>query len=136
MAIQTCACCGESFTPNPRINNQAFCSSPACQKERRKRWRQTQQRTGEVYLDNKSRAQRAWLDRNPDYWRKYRNNDGGGKKTAINKDQLVSPPSSGLYRIRFVSNTDGAKSDAWIAEITPVCMECPCKENACKDITR
>lgn len=47
-----CACCGQSFLPDPRVKNQTYCSTPACQAERRKRWRQTRPRTGEVLLSD------------------------------------------------------------------------------------
>lgn len=49
MEFRICACCGQSFTPDPRVKNQTYCSSPACQAERRKRWRQSRSRTDEVY---------------------------------------------------------------------------------------
>ena len=135
MEPKICACCGQSFPPDPRVKNQTYCSSPACQADRRKRWRQTRSRTDDVYLDNKSRAQRAWLDRNPDYWRAYRANGVGAPKKLI--DSKTAPaPLSGLYRIQFIPNMDSAKSDEWIAQISPVCADCPCKKNECKDITR
>lgn len=136
MPIKICACCGQSFTPDPRVKNQTYCSTSACQAERRNRWQQTRLRTGEVYLDNKSRAQRAWLDRNPDYWRTYRGNRVSLPKKQITNSKIVPAPLSGLYRIQFIPNRDSAKNDEWLAEISPVCMNCPCKVNECKDTTR
>lgn len=136
MEPKICAFCGQSFPPDPRVKTQTYCSSPACQAERRKRWRQTRSRTDEVYLDNKSRAQRAWLDRNPDYWRTYRAKGVGTPNKQIIDSKPALAPLSGLYRIQFIPNMDSAKSDEWIAEISPVCADCPCKENECKDITR
>ena len=119
MEPKICACCGQSFPPDPRVKNQTYCSSPACQADRRKRWRQTRSRTDEVYLDNKSRAQRAWLDRNPDYWRAYRANGVGAPKKQLIDSKTAPAPLSGLYRIQFIPNMDGAT----------------CKKNECKDIT-
>lgn len=136
MEPKICACCSQSFLPDPRVKNQTYCSTPLCQAERRKRWRQTRSRTDEVYLDNKSRAQRAWMDRNPDYWRTYRGNGIGAPKKQILVSKTAPSPLSGLYRIQFMPNMGSAKSDEWIAEISPVCADCPCKENECKDITR
>lgn len=136
MSSIICACCGQSFLPDPRVKNQTYCSTPACQAERRKRWRQTRTRTGDVYLDNKARAQRAWLDRNPDYWRNYRSNGKGTREKQLTDSEIISAPLSGLYRIEFIPNSGAAKSDEWIAKISPVCPHCPCKENECKDITR
>lgn len=135
METKVCACCGQAFITDPRVNNQTFCSSPQCQKERRRNWRQAKMRTDPAYRENKSRIQRDWLARNPNYWRNYRN------KTLTESNPPLSDPSgndapiSGLYRISFISNAVCAKSDAWIAVITPVCESCPCKVNECKDPT-
>jgi hypothetical protein len=72
MPTKNCACCGEPFTPRPQVPDQAYCSAPACQRERRRRWQSVKMQTDPDYRDNQSRSQRAWLDRNPDYWRTYR----------------------------------------------------------------
>lgn len=135
MPTKNCACCGEIFITRPQVPNQSFCSAPACQRERRQRWQRDKMLTDPDYRDNQSRSQRAWLDRNPDYWRKYRGNGDRSTQTpevATPADRL---PLSGLYRIRFDSDAALAKSDAWLAEITPVCLDCPCKKDACKDRT-
>ncbi|HQS33630.1 MAG TPA: hypothetical protein PLR78_17790 [Polaromonas sp.] len=94
-----------------------------------------QNEDGPDYRDNKSRIQRDWLDRNPNYWREYRKKEVNKPQPSFSESPVVDRPMSGLYHIRFVPNTDLAKSDAWIAEITPACMSCPCKVNACKDST-
>lgn len=84
------------------------------------------------YRDNQSRVQRAWLDRNPDYWRKYRNNNHHNPRKKLDNDRS---PISGLYQIKFTSHKHSAKSDVWIAEITPICTTPPRKDNSCKDTT-
>ena len=73
MATKTCAACGQTFQPHHKVPNQTYCSSPDCQKERRQSWDRKQQKSDSDYRDNKSRAQQTWTERNPDYWRKYRN---------------------------------------------------------------
>ncbi|MCK0508442.1 hypothetical protein [Aromatoleum anaerobium] len=40
MSTKICACCGQTFQPDPRVKNHTFCSAPDCQKERCKKWRQ------------------------------------------------------------------------------------------------
>lgn len=87
------------------------------------------------YRENKSRIQRDWMDRNPDYWREYRSKTLNKLAPSISDPSNVGVPISGLYHIRFMPSADAAKSDAWIAEITPVCEACPCKVNECKDST-
>lgn len=135
MTTKICACCGLPFHPDPRVKNHTFCSAPDCQKERRKQWRQTKLKTDPAYRDNKSRIQRDWLDRNPNYWREYRSKDASKPKIGSSEPQVVDRPISGLYHIRFIPNTDPAKCDAWIAEITPAYNGCSCKVNECKDST-
>lgn len=134
MTTKNCACCGQPFLSDPRVKNQTYCSAPECQKERRKKWRQAKMLTDQDYRVNKSDIQRSWLDRNPDYWRNYRSRVNS-KPKAASPEFRPEPPISGIYRIRFMTNTDSAKSDAWIAEISPVCTSCPCKVNECKDST-
>ena len=135
MSTKICACCSQQFRPDPRVKNQTFCSAQNCQKERRKLWRQTKLITDPAYRDNKYRIQRNWLDRNPDYWREYRKQHAKKTNVTFPEMPVTGKPISGLYYIRFVRNTKLAKSDAWIAEITPVCIESSRKVNACKDPT-
>jgi hypothetical protein len=90
MSTKICACCGQSFPPDPRVKNHTYRSAPDCQKERRKQWRQTKMKTDPDYRDNKSRIQRDWLDRNPNYWREYRKKD-------VNK--LTLPLFSALHKL-------------------------------------
>ena len=33
MATKICLCCGETFQPHHKVANQAYCSSPECQKK-------------------------------------------------------------------------------------------------------
>lgn len=38
MMTKRCACCGQPFEPRPQVPGQAFCSSPDCQRARRRQW--------------------------------------------------------------------------------------------------
>jgi hypothetical protein len=75
MESNPCAACGQPFRPRPQAPAQRFCSSAACQRERRRQWQRTRRREDPEYRDNQAQAQRAWVERNPDYWRKYRQNN-------------------------------------------------------------
>ncbi len=66
MTTIICACCGQSFLPDPRVKNQTYCSTPTCQTERR--------------------VQRAWINRNPDYLRKYRKSNS----SLVQRDAAIS----------------------------------------------
>ena len=121
MVTKFCSNCCSLFIARPQSPNQEFCSDGPCQKERRKRWRQKKMEADPDYRLNQSRAQRAWLDRNPDYWREYRKNKGVKTKSIQIRGQLKSEqPLSGLYQMRVVSKKEVAKSDVWVVEITPL----------------
>lgn len=135
MPTKICASCGQPFTTGPQVRDQAFCSAPACQRERRMRWQREKMQSDADYRENQSRSQRAWLDRNPGYWLTYRNQADKTSSRPVSKVKVTTgTPLSGLYWIKFRQDVP-AKSDAWIAEITPACTECPCKKDACKERT-
>lgn len=62
------------FFPNPRVKNQRFCSSRACQSARKRLWQREKIATDPDYKQNRRDCQRAWYSRNPDYWKEYRRN--------------------------------------------------------------
>jgi len=72
MEHKQCIACGLSFKPRPQIPQQSYCSSPDCQRERRRQWQRDKLQSDPDYQDNQARAQQAWSLRNPDYWREYR----------------------------------------------------------------
>lgn len=136
MNFKRCAACGHAFQPHPRVSNQSYCSTPECQRERRRRWQRSKLQNDPDYRDNQVRAQQAWSKRNPDYWREYRQanpeyaernrelqrqRNARSTGAAIAKmDALPALPGlpSGIYRLCQVSENGVAKMDAWTVEIT------------------
>lgn len=135
MVQKQCLACGQDFLPCPQVPNQCFCSAPACQKERRRRWQRDKLKADPDYLDNQHRAQQAWIERNPDYWRRYREThpdylernrlmqqqrNGRPKIPDIAKmdeSAPATPAMSGVYMLSALPNAGIAKMDAWIVEI-------------------
>lgn len=72
MAKRRCAGCGRRFEPCSHVPAQRYCSAPACQRQRRRRWQQRKHREDPDYRDNQSQAQQRWAQCHPDYWRDYR----------------------------------------------------------------
>jgi len=72
MQSRRCKACGHAFRPRSQVPQQRYCPAQACQRARRRSWQRAKRETDPDYRDNQARAQRAWLDRNPDYWRRYR----------------------------------------------------------------
>ena len=134
MELKQCIACGQDFQPCPQVPSQCFCSAPACQKERRRRWQRSKLKTDPDYQDNQSRAQQAWIQRNPDYWRQYRElhpayreRNRAQQKTRsrlqkadgiakMDESSPVLPMESGVYVLSKL-RSEIAKMDAWIVEI-------------------
>lgn len=152
MTSKICQSCGQSFEPRPQVPNQTFCSSPICQRVRRQRWQRDKMHNDPDYRDNQHRNQQAWLDRHPDYWRHYRathpdyvehnkhhqrlKHQSSCKTNFAKMDaSLPIQLEPGLYLIQQFQSTSLIKNNGWIVQITPVCLDCPCKKDACKDRT-
>jgi len=72
MQRRRCKACGHTFQPRPQVSEQRYCRRSECQRARRRSWQTAKRESDPDYRDNQLRAQRAWLERNPDYWREYR----------------------------------------------------------------
>ncbi len=59
MTKLSCVHSGARFLPLPQVPNQAYCSKPDCQKERRRQWQKSKRQSDPDYRDNQSRAQKA-----------------------------------------------------------------------------
>jgi len=71
MATKICPCCGQPFKPRPQVPKQTYCSSPACQRERRQAWQRQKLQDDRFYRENLQDPQRAWRGRNPGYSRSF-----------------------------------------------------------------
>jgi hypothetical protein len=150
MPEKSCQCCGSPFEPRPQVPNQTYCSKPDCQRDRRKRWSQQKLRNDSDYQDNLSRAQRAWHDRNPDYWREYRHRspkpEPDTRGPQMQPQVLVPPPQSanidassyppniqpGFYWVEPIAQLSPKNIGTLIVKMTPACADCSCKKDACK----
>jgi len=72
MDYRQCRSCHSRFRPRAQNPEQFFCSAATCQRERRRLWQEANRRNDTDYRDNQKRAQAAWAQRNPGYWRDYR----------------------------------------------------------------
>ena len=153
MESKQCAGCCKPFHPCPQTPEQCYCSSPACQRERRRRWQQRRRQTDPEYRENQARAQRAWGERHPDYWREYRRahpeygernralqreRDGRRRERVLAKMDVStrdSPVPSGTYRLSPVRREDLAKMDAWTVEITVLSTPYEPSGESCKERT-
>jgi len=49
-----CKACGQDFRPRPQVPKQTYCSTPECQRERRRITQQMKRRDDPDYLGNDS----------------------------------------------------------------------------------
>ena len=135
MQSKRCVACGQVFHPRAQRPKQCYCASPACQRERRRRWQRARRRDDPAYQENQAQAQRAWAERHPDYWREYRRThpdyrernctqqrerDARRREPVLAKMDVStrdSPVPSGTYRLSPVLADGLAKMDAWTVEI-------------------
>jgi hypothetical protein len=142
MANKHCVACGQPFQPRPQVPHQSYCAAPDCQRERRRQWQRLKLQGDPDYQDNQARAQQAWNDRNPDYWREYRHShpDYVERNRTLqlgrNAKALVAPIAkmdvsnsgmplpSGVYHLSLVADAGIAKMDVWTVEIIVHACEC------------
>ena len=133
MPTARCAACRRAFRVRPQVRDPRYCSAPACQRARRKRWQKKKRATDLDYRENQTRAQEAWRNRHPDYWRAYRKahdaytRDNRDKQARRDQSRRLAkmdvstaniPVVSGRYRLSPAPGNDLAKSDACTVELT------------------
>ncbi|WP_291993034.1 hypothetical protein [Candidatus Accumulibacter sp. ACC003] len=140
MEFRQCEACHQPFRPRPQNPDQCFCSAAACQRERRRRWQAAKRQNDPDYRDNQKRAQKAWAERHPDYWRAYREQhpEYVARNRARQRERAPAPAgvakmdasmaetgfSSGTYRLSRVVDASLAKKNAWMVEITVISAAC------------
>ena len=67
-----CRHCHRLFLVFPRNPDQKYCSSPECQKARKRKWQRKKMREDPAYRLNQKDAQERWCQKNPGYWKTYR----------------------------------------------------------------
>lgn len=72
MSTFKCVHCGKILETNPRVKYQKYCSDKGCQRERRRLWQKHKLKVDPDYRDNQKDCQKRWCEKNPDYWRQWR----------------------------------------------------------------
>ena len=137
MLRRRCLACGRTFRPMPQVPDQVYCSDPACQRLRRRLWQRQKRLEDPAYRENEVRAHQQWLERNKDYWRKYRQmhpdytddnrqrqrlrnaTRSGAAIANVDLSQAAPDLLTGTYRL---IRLDGgvANKDEWIVRLTVV----------------
>jgi hypothetical protein len=137
MGNKHCLACGQSFQPRPQVPQQSYCPAPDCQRTRKRSWLNAKLETDPDYQDNQTRARQAWLERNPTYWREYREahpeytdrnrvlqkarNAKTSKTTPpiakMDASNVAFPLKSGRYQLSVATESNIAKMDVWTVDI-------------------
>jgi hypothetical protein len=72
--LRPCRYCQQSFQPSRFRRDQAVCSKPECQRERRAAYHRDKIKTDPEYAEVVRDSQRKWREAHPDYQQQYRQN--------------------------------------------------------------
>lgn len=134
-----CIHCGKTFSPNPKVKNQRYCSDERCQRARRTMWQREKMAKDPDYRDNQRRCQKEWLSAHPGYWRDYRakhpeyvkrnrllqtrrnakRSKDGLVKMIAKMDSLISRKGR-LFRLIPQGGNLIAKMDSLIVKLVPI----------------
>ncbi len=100
-----CFCCRRIVPRNPRARNQRYCGAKPCQQARKNKWQRNKQDLDSDHRVNKEESQRAWRQKNPGYWKLYRQ-----KHPEYCERNRLLQQKRDLKR-RFKNNPSGNMSD-------------------------
>jgi len=83
METGSCKNCHIEFEITDRNPDQKYCGEKPCQNKRESLWRKNKMDTDHQYRQNQKECQKAWAEKNKDYWKKYRKRNP--KKAQRNK---------------------------------------------------
>ena len=72
MVERRCRYCEQSFQPSKYQPGQSVCSAPDCQRRRRADYHRQKISADPLYRQGCLDSPQKWRSRNPDYWRRYR----------------------------------------------------------------
>lgn len=142
MKKKRCLACNLYFDVRPQVPNQSYCCASACQRIRRREWQRLKLKNDPDHRHNQQRAHKAWCQRNPDYWRQYREShpeyvernrikqrersarDSASKIAKMNVSSPNVALPSGKYLMTLVTSDPVAKKDVWTVEITVYACQC------------
>ncbi|MGB6068393.1 MAG: hypothetical protein WBG50_26585 [Desulfomonilaceae bacterium] len=104
--------CGDLFDPSPRVKNQAYCSKPACQRERKRRWHRQKMADDPDYRDNQRDAQKRWREAHRGYWRTYR--DSHPQYVQRNRERQRSRNQERRVRLHPIAKMDASSNESTI----------------------
>lgn len=103
-----CLACGEVFGPSPRVKDRKYCSKPACQRERKRRWQRQKIADDPDYRDNQKDSQKRWREAHRGYWRTYR--DSHPQYVQRNRERQRRRNQERRVRFQPIAKMDASRS--------------------------
>ncbi|MBT6337662.1 MAG: hypothetical protein HOJ48_00025 [Desulfobacula sp.] len=146
MEKRPCKNCRRLIEISPQRPNQLFCNRKICQRVRKNNWQKKKIVSDEAYRQNQDDAQKRWLDKNPDYYKNYRENHpeytekNRQKQQERNRNKRVmchqksifseiakmdvsrtkNPIMSGMYELSSAQDPSIAKMDVLIVDLSSI----------------
>jgi uncharacterized protein with WD repeat len=102
METKTCNACGCTFTHRPQNPTQKCCTNSECQRERRRRWQQQTRQGDSDYRDNDIRTSKTWAAENPEYWKRYRDEN----PAYVERNRNLQQQRNQKQRTTVIANED------------------------------
>lgn len=104
MGEQRCRYCQRVFQPSKFQPRQAVCGGDACQRKRRTDYHRNKIASDPEYREVCRDSPRKWRARNPDYWRRYRENHPATSEHNRQRQKLRDR----MRKLRILANNTSA----------------------------
>ena len=114
MEKEQCKHCGSDFVKSPRHKNQKYCRASKCQKAKKAAWQRDKMHKDQEYRQNQKEYYAAWVEKNPDYWKKYRqrNPEKAKRNAFLQKARYAWGKAQAATKKRKMEVSPVAKMDA------------------------
>jgi hypothetical protein len=104
MGVRQCRYCERSFQPSKFQPEQSVCGDPACQRRRRADYHRQKVAADPEYRQGCLDSAQKWRSRNPDYWRRYREQH----PKAAERNRQQQQVRDQKQRLRDLANNNSA----------------------------
>ena len=99
--------CRRLFLPNPRVKNHRFCNKKGCQRFRKRCWQSQKMKDDPDYQENHRDSQQYWIEKNRDYWRRYRKQH----PEYVQRNRLLQKERDKKRRLHHLAKMDASKQN-------------------------
>jgi len=126
MVERRCRYCERMFQPSKYQPAQLVCSDPGCQRRRRAEYHRKKIAADPEYRQVCLDSPQKWRSRNPDYWRRYREQH----PAAVERNRQRQHVRDQKRRLRNLANNNSAPAQVWVLEALP--LRKPPQSESCK----